>query len=255
MINTLKRFTRPYRWLYRMLKQGAWSEVEFPYSQLHFGQFGEDCILMSLFARLQTGFFIDVGAFHPIYFSNTHQLSKLGWTGINIEPNPESFKLFPVMRPQDTNLNVAVAGNNEQRVFVCDGPYSGFCDCANTEFRQIISDSYDSPAGKRTVQVKTLKLAEVVAEYVPRGVSVDLITIDCEGSDLSVLQSADWSSFRPRVVLVEDHMDSADSGILRFMRQQEYIHYCRIGLTRFFLEPEFGKAHVVVEVVPGGSSH
>jgi FkbM family methyltransferase len=251
MIDIIRRYTRPYRWLFRMLRRGAWHEQEFSYAQLHFGQFGEDCVLLSLFGKQADGFFIDVGAFHPIYFSNTYQLSKRGWTGINIEPNPESFKPFPALRPRDINLNVAVSGNSEQREFVCDGPYSGFCDGGYQEVREGIGGESGAVGGKPRVRVKAVPLRQIVTEHVPAGVRVDLLTVDCEGADLAVLESADLSAFRPRVVLVEDHTDSLESEVMRFMRRHGYVHYCRIGLTRFFLEPEFARAHGLAAAVEG----
>ena len=242
MLNFIKHLTRPYRWLHRMLKRHHWSRTEFPYAQLHFGQFGEDCVLLSLFGERKTGIFIDVGAFHPIYFSNTHNLSKRGWTGINIEPNPESFKLFPDLRPRDININAAISSSSEQRQFLCDGPYSGFCDDQSMKFRAEIGGSNGTDRERLIVPVKSMPLSKVIADHVPKGEVVDLITIDCEGADLEVLQGADWNSFRPRVVLVEDHDPAPESAILEFMRAQGYGHYLRIGLTRFFLEPEFAKS-------------
>jgi FkbM family methyltransferase len=225
-----------------MLHKGDWSEEEFSYGRLHFGMFGEDCVLLSLFAGRKAGFYIDVGAFHPICYSNTHQLSKLGWTGINIEPNPESFRLFPRLRPRDINLNLAVSRESGHLDFVCDGMYSGFCDEEYAEFRgNFLKDSAGANE-KPMVRVEVRPLSQVVAEHVPQGRVVDLISVDCEGADLAVLQSADWAVFRPRVVLVEDHSNSPDGEIEAFMREQGYVHYCRIGLTRFFLEPEFGKS-------------
>lgn len=241
MLDNLKRITRPYRWLRRMLQKGDWSEEEFSYGRLHFGMFGEDCVLLSLFAGQKAGFYIDVGAFHPICYSNTHQLSKLGWTGINIEPNPESFQLFPKLRPRDVNLNLAVSREGGHLDFVCDGMYSGFCNEEYSEFRDNFLKDSAAANAKPRVRVEVRPLSQVVAEHVPQGRVVDLISVDCEGADLAVLQSADWAVFRPRVVLVEDHSNSPDGEIEELMREQGYLHYCRIGLTRFFLEPEFGR--------------
>lgn len=40
------------------------------------------------------GIYVDVGAFHPTKFSNTHLFYLNGWRGINIEARPGSKKLF-----------------------------------------------------------------------------------------------------------------------------------------------------------------
>jgi hypothetical protein len=56
-----------------------------------YAQFREDTILDRFFKK-STGFYIDIGANHPDRFSNTKKFYKKGWSGINIEPNPVSFK-------------------------------------------------------------------------------------------------------------------------------------------------------------------
>ena len=52
--------------------------------------------------------FIDVGAHHPMRFSNTYLFYKKKWKGINIDPLPGSMKLFNKLRPRDINLELGV---------------------------------------------------------------------------------------------------------------------------------------------------
>jgi hypothetical protein len=68
---------------------------------------------------------VDVGAFNRVKFSNTCIFYRKGWRGINIEPHPEHFKLFPNARRRDINLNLAKKSDVE---FNCDGAYSGIKD-------------------------------------------------------------------------------------------------------------------------------
>ena len=56
---------------------------------------------------------------------------------------------------------------------------------------------------ERVVEVPVRPLAEILAEHVPPGTTIDLMTVDVEGRDLEVLQSNDWAMFRPRVILAE----------------------------------------------------
>ena len=72
-------------------------------------QEGENIILERIFAKKSKGFYIDVGAHHPIRFSNTLSLYNRGWSGINIEPNNEVINSFKKLRPRDLNLNMAVS--------------------------------------------------------------------------------------------------------------------------------------------------
>src|SRR6185312_5485470 len=83
-----------------------------PYPLSHFSQGGEDIILMEILKGYNLlrsdGFFVDVGAYHPFNGSNTYELYKLGWSGINIEARPGSKKLFDECRPLDINLEMGV---------------------------------------------------------------------------------------------------------------------------------------------------
>ena len=81
------------------------------YKFLDFGapQEGENIILNRIFAKKKKGFYVDIGAHHPIRFSNTLSLYKRGWSGINIEPNAKLINYFKKYRPEDKNLNYAIS--------------------------------------------------------------------------------------------------------------------------------------------------
>ena len=72
-------------------------------------QEGENIILERIFAKQFKGLYVDVGAHHPVRFSNTANLYQKGWTGINIEPNQETIKAFKKIRSKDINLNIAIS--------------------------------------------------------------------------------------------------------------------------------------------------
>lgn len=62
--------------------------------------------LFKYFHSFKKEFFVDVGAYDPIYASNTNNLN--GWNGINIEASTKRHKNFMVSRPMQMNLNLAV---------------------------------------------------------------------------------------------------------------------------------------------------
>ena len=68
----------------------------------------EDVFINNYFKK-NIGFFVDVGAYHPLELSNTYLLYKRGWNGINIDINSLSIDYFNYIRPDDTNINIAVA--------------------------------------------------------------------------------------------------------------------------------------------------
>ena len=69
----------------------------------------EEDIFIDNYFKKKTGFFVDVGAYHPLELSNTYLLYKRGWNGINIDINSLSIDYFNYVRPDDININIAVA--------------------------------------------------------------------------------------------------------------------------------------------------
>ena len=49
---------------------------------------------LKYFYDVEHGYFLDVGAYDPIYASTTIALTAQGWNGINIEASPERVKNF-----------------------------------------------------------------------------------------------------------------------------------------------------------------
>ena len=47
-----------------------------PEANISYSQFGEDMLLNFYFLRQQQGFYIDIGAYHPIHLSNTYHFYK-----------------------------------------------------------------------------------------------------------------------------------------------------------------------------------
>ena len=73
-----------------------------------YGATGEDVLINKIF-KGKIGFYVDVGALHPVNGSNTYNLYKNGWKGINFDLMNENIKLFKIFRPKDISLNLAVS--------------------------------------------------------------------------------------------------------------------------------------------------
>jgi hypothetical protein len=77
--------------------------------------FGEDIFADKYFKKLDKGFYVDVGSYHPFFWSNTYLLFKRKWEGINIDINRLSVDLFNMARSNDHNVNASVS-NSSKRV-------------------------------------------------------------------------------------------------------------------------------------------
>lgn len=163
-----------------------------------YSQNGEDCIIYSLLNEKKHGFYIDVGANDPTRFSNTKKFYKLGWRGINIEPNSQKFSLFLKERKEDINLNIGIGTQTGFLDF-----YEFFPDTLST-FSLADAAKYRESGFilKKIEKISVLPLARVIDEYCKNG-TIDFLSIDTEGFDLEVLISNNWENCKPTVICIE----------------------------------------------------
>lgn len=169
-----------------------------------YSQDGEDMVLRSLMEDYPKGYkgvFVDIGAHHPVRFSNTYFFYKKGWRGINVDAMPGSMKLFKWLRSKDTNLEVGVGPEKDTLTFYCfDEP------ALNTFSEETALERDQNTRYKiiKKVEVPVMKLAEILETYLSAP-KIDLLSIDVEGLDHQVLMSNNWDKYRPVFILVEDN--------------------------------------------------
>ena len=168
-----------------------------------YSQDGEDVVLSAFFEdrKKYRGFFVDIGAHHPVRFSNTWLFYRNGWRGINIDPTPKSMRPFRLLRRRDTNLEIGIGRNLTELTFYC------FNEPALNTFDEQVAQSRDLGNPYRIIEILKVPvrpLKAVLDEYLPPNQKIDFLTIDVEGLDLEVLKSNDWLKYKPEYILVED---------------------------------------------------
>lgn len=195
-----------------------------------YSQYGEDLILNKLLRGKKNGFFIDIGAHHPSYLSNTYRFyKKAGWSGINIEPDPSLFLSFINERPNDINLNIGIGP--------ADGLMPFYLMSASTlsTFSKISADRAIKE-GHEIVNIENipvLKLDSVFKRYCSEK-SVDFMSVDVEGFEMDVLRSNDWVRFRPNYLIVEINQNT--NKIMRFLKGVGYLNIFNNGTNCIFLD-------------------
>jgi FkbM family methyltransferase len=176
------------------------SEFLDPHASKSYSQEGEDLILDRVFGGRRTGFYVDVGAHHPVRFSNTLLMYRRGWRGINIDPDPDAMDLFVQLRPRDINLSVGIADQaGVLTLHRFNEPALNTFDAALAAQREKLPGYHP----RDPIQISVRRLDEVLAQHLPPGQVIDVLSVDAEGYDYKVLASNDWSRFRPRFALVE----------------------------------------------------
>ena len=193
------------RWLISRLwrKEFGLTEREWRHVRFSFSQFGEDLQVEQLLPA--HGFYVDIGAFHPVYFSNTYGLYQLkGWQGLVAEPSPKFARLLRERRPRDRVVEVALGPREgaisfleSDREGVGQGAGNGILDpSVNPTFPQ-------QDRSGRILKVRMTTMAKFLQENLPAGQTVDFLSLDAEGLDLEILKSNDWSRCTPGIVCVE----------------------------------------------------
>jgi FkbM family methyltransferase len=201
-----------------------------------YSQEGEDLIVARLFDGKSDGFYVDVGAHHPIRHSNTYLLYRRGWRGINIDATPGSMAEFRRLRPRDTNVECLVASDpSPQRFYMFNEP------ALNTASRTLANER---PAENAQYQVtnefelRPRTLASLLDELMPKGQTIDLMSVDVEGLDLDVLRSNDWGRYRPALLLVEalntGLFDLDRHEIVQFLGERNYRPIAKLYNTVVF---------------------
>lgn len=161
---------------------------------LLYSQSGEDGILKGIFfeklSQNQAGFYIDVGCYNPHYLSNTCFLHYRGWKGINIDPNTDSIKKFNRFRKSDINLNIGIWSDEKKLHFNFN---------TNNPEMSYISENKET---KNSKTIDCLPLS-ILLDNLKIKHTIDYLNIDVEGNDLGVLQSNDWTKYRPKVISIE----------------------------------------------------
>ncbi len=196
-----------------------------------FSQAGEDIVAWSELGNGR-GFYVDIGAYHPKQFSNTYFFYKRGWGGLVVEPNSELVKLYKEIRSRDIALGVGVGRKDGA------ADYYRFSDPAANTF-DFDTAKKNEAAGRRLIEkrsVAILRMKKILDDYLPKGVKIDLLSVDTEGMDVEVLESNDWNMYRPRVVICEDldfdWLKPRHSGVARMM---EDLGYGMVGMTPYSL--------------------
>jgi FkbM family methyltransferase len=180
--------------------------------------------LVQAFFQSRRGYFVDVGANDPTDWSQTFHLEQLGWDGVLVEPQPD---LAETLRRSRKAIVYAVACSSPENSgrsmpLKLAGAYSTL----NPALRVAHADV----AGSIDVPIKTLD--EVLTEA--RAPSpIDFLSIDVEGHEREVLRGFDFARWRPRLVLIEDHV--LDRRLHNDLVARGYAWIRRTGLNSWYV--------------------
>jgi FkbM family methyltransferase len=205
---------------------------------LSYAQNFEDVVLArALQPDAHRGTWIDVGAGDPVADSVTAVFAERGWCGINVEPLAAEYERLCAARPSDVNLNIAL-GAREGTATLYAGPPE---NRGSSTLSPDLAAHYRREGQEFTPhEVPVSTLANVVASHVTA--PVDFLKIDVEGAEADVLAGADWTAFRPRIVVVESTLPGTTHPTYQawdpMLLGAEYCFALFDGLNRFYVRAE-----------------
>lgn len=170
------------------------------------------------------GFFVELGANDPHEGSQTWHLERRGWSGILIEPQPELAAKLRKMRTAQVFAVACSSPDNSGRslAFYVAGPMSSLD-------RERMAPG---AAPKAVIEVPTTTLDEVLVEA-KAPARLDFLSIDVEGHEIDVLRGFDFSRWRPRLILLEDHVGNLAKH--RFLTAAGYRLVRRSGFNGWYV--------------------
>lgn len=214
---------------------------------ISYAQNFEDVILARAFRGKTDGFYVDIGAMDPELHSVTKYFYDQGWHGINIEPSPRFHEKLSQDRVRDINLCVAVGVSVGERTF-----YDSELHGISTLSADLAEHFEKLRFAFKPRRVDVLSLREICQRHC-RGL-IDFMKVDVEGAEREVLESGDWSNFRPRIVLVEaitpDTFTPAWANWEHVLVGNGYQFAYFDGLNRFYLRNEDEALRVHFQLPP-----
>ena len=235
MLKVLKNKFLKKTMIYHIYRYFKYKKNYFP----SYGASGEDVLINKIFKNKNDGYFVDVGALHPINGSLTYNLSKKGWAGLNIDLLKENLILFYLFRKKDKNINLAISKNKGVINAYIFERGSG----VNTTDKKW-ADKWKRKIGKNysILKIKKNSLNNVLSSY-KISKEFELLNIDVEGHEIDVLKGINFKIIRPKIITIEIHVEKTEqifkTEIYKLLKKNNYELISQYYQTSFFKSKEF----------------
>jgi len=200
-----------------------------------YSQNQEDLFINDYFKEKDKGFYIDIGCYHPIKYSNTALLYNKGWHGINIDMNQTSIDLFNILRKRDKNICAAISNTSGETTQYFDHLFSPI-NTLDKKFSAIASKKF-SIGKQKEKKIYTYKFNQIIQKYNIKIKQIDFINIDVEAHDLEVLEGIDLSLFNAKILCVEmtnNQNNIKEKKLKDYLNKYNYDLIKTDGLNGFF---------------------
>lgn len=208
-----------------------------------YAQWGDDLLVWEYFNRANSGIFLEAGANDPINLSQTYLLEQKGWIGILIDPVPSCCEALRRVRTNSHVFQNALGGPQHRGKLRLRVP-AGCSELTHavSDETSMLGNDIDAAASAAERRQGSTDCDEIIeAGFITINEALatagfdrlDYLSLDMEGFELAALQGLDFSRIRPRVVIIEDRLESLSRH--RFMLRRGYKLVRRNGSNNWYV--------------------
>ena len=213
-------------------------------NQLEYCSTGVAEYILKLFPKNFYGICIDVGAYLPMWNSNSYLLEQHYWDVFCIEPNPHC---IPELTKHRKHVYEVACGNtNKDNVpfYIYDSQTMG--QASGTGLIEL-SEYHKSQIKVKLSEITLVqqRTLQYLVDYIFDIDHIDFLTIDTEKTEFIVLEGLDFSKNSPFVISVENIRNS--SVLPNYLIKHGYRKIYRIGVDDIFMLETYYTSNSVVE--------
>ena len=196
----------------------------------YYSQCGQDKFVHEvLYPHKKDGIFVDIGANDGVTLSNTYFFEKAGWTGLAVEPIPAAFEKLCANRQCAVVQGCVGEMPGKVKFRAIEGyseMLSGIVDEYDAKHAERIQKEIKEKGGSyEDIEINCHTLADLLQEHDIN--SVDYMSIDVEGAELSILKGIDFDKVEIQAISVENSY--ANDHIQHFLASKGFKLSCIVG--------------------------
>lgn len=203
--------------------------------------YGEDLLLEDVFkdiGHIKNGTYLDIGAFHPKWISNTYKLSKIGWRGFVVDIDSQKLWGFKFRKNCWIKCGAAVQSSYQQdtiTIYKFRRMHSEW-DTINLNEAEKTREKYGVEFD--ICEIPAIRINELLSEVcLTLGATLDYLNIDIEGADEDLILSVKLKDYGVSVLSFENNsFFPGSSELCDYLTQQGYVHLATLGGTHTYVD-------------------
>lgn len=190
----------------------------------------DEYLHLYVFKNRSSGFFVDIGAHDGISINNTFFFEQLGWDGICFEPIPSVFENLKKNRKCKCINKAIYTDNSKHSFFKIDG-YSEMLSGLVSEFQQnhVVRINKEIEEHYQNFEYIDVECGTVTEEI--QNVNINLLSIDTEGSEYSILKTVDFTKYNIEIIVLE--LNYRNDEFIQFLNNNGFdvIHHSGVDIV------------------------